>query len=168
MVINQLCLRQLQQTPGTYPRTSNTCLWLRIPEVYYLIWDTWRGLLDFVCSDIYLEDHPSWCKWLGSPPFFMPWSSAIWKGSQNPKRRFGSDDFPFQKGDVTRFQPLVFGGVSIGLSPQLPIYKALSLWSWVVFRYVSLHKSWDDLLQVAPSPINSINSSFPIEVETKG
>ena len=33
---------------------------------------------------VYLEDHPRTCKWLGSPPIYKPWSSAIWKGSHNP------------------------------------------------------------------------------------
>ena len=31
---------------------------------------------------IYLEDHPSTCKWLGSPPF-MSHEKPIWKGN-NP------------------------------------------------------------------------------------
>ena len=32
----------------------------------------------------YLEDHPSGCKWLGSPPIYKTFILAIWKGSRSP------------------------------------------------------------------------------------
>ena len=40
----------------------------------------WLSIGNGTIAPSHLEDHPSGCKWLGSPPIYKPRSSAIWKG----------------------------------------------------------------------------------------
>ena len=43
--------------------------------------DGWEGCVLEWYQGRYLEEHPRTCKWLGSSPYYKPWT-AVWKGEQ--------------------------------------------------------------------------------------
>ncbi len=57
----------------------NNALWRSVQGIGQSLLEVSKTLPTDPC----LEDHPTGCKWLGSPPIYKPWSSAIYKGN-NP------------------------------------------------------------------------------------
>ncbi len=62
--------------------SSSSISWLLTKALYKPVSLQWAGhVIVFFEKGNYLEDHPRYCKWLGSPPFTSH-EKAIWKGNK--------------------------------------------------------------------------------------